>query len=150
MPLAVVISGPNLNRLGRREPAVYGTTTLAEIEEMVRTRAAELGWTIATFQSNHEGAIIDRIHAAEDEGAAGLVINAGALTHYSHAVADALRAVAVPAVEVHLSDIESREPWRRVSVTRDACVGFVAGLGPQGYVAALELLAARQPTEDTE
>ena len=150
MPLAVVISGPSLNRLGRREPEVYGTTTLAEIEAMVTARAAELGWTVATFQSNHEGAIIDRIHAAEDEGAAGLVVNGGALTHYSYALGDALRSVRVPAVEVHLTDIENREEWRKLSVTRDACVGFFAGLGPQGYIAALELLVARHSTKEKQ
>lgn len=155
MPVAVLINGPNLNRLGRRQPEIYGATTLAEIEALVTARAAELGWTVVAFQSNHEGAIIDRIHAAEDEGAAGLIINPGALTHYSHAVADALRGVAVPAVEVHLSDIESREEWRRQSVTRDACVGFFAGQGPRGYTAALELLAERAaapaqlPAEET-
>lgn len=141
MPTALIINGPNLNRLGTREPEVYGTATLADIEAVVAARARELGWDVESFQSNHEGALIDRIHAAADAGVAGIILNAGALTHYSYALYDALRAVQVPAVEVHLSNIRSREPWRRRSVTRPACVGFFAGMGPRGYVAALELLA---------
>jgi 3-dehydroquinate dehydratase-2 len=142
-----VINGPNLNRLGRREPAVYGTTTLGQIEEMLVARGAELGWAVETYQSNHEGDLIDRVQAAADDHADGIIINPGALTHYSYALLDALRSVDVPAVEVHISNIDEREAWRRISVTSAACVGMVKGRGPQGYVEALELLASRTSGE---
>jgi 3-dehydroquinate dehydratase II len=142
-----VINGPNLNRLGRREPAVYGTTTLGQIEEMLVARGAELGWTVETYQSNHEGDLIDRVHAAADDHTDGIIINPGALTHYSYALLDALQSVDVPAVEVHISNIDEREEWRRTSVTSAACVGMIKGKGPQGYVEALELLASRTARE---
>ena len=141
MATVVLINGPNLNRLGTREPEIYGTATLPEVEELTRRHAAEMGFELETFQSNHEGALIDRVHAAADAGAAGIIINPGALAHYSYALADALRAVNVPAVEVHLSDIAVREEWRRNSVTAEACVGSFAGLGADGYLEALKLLA---------
>ena len=144
MPLAVLIHGPNLNRLGTREPEIYGTTTLAEVNALVEVRGRELGWEVESFQSNHEGALIDRIHAAADQGADGLVINPGALAHYSYALADAIRSVDIPAVEVHISDTEKREEWRRVSVTMPACRASFVGRGIEGYVAALELLAMDQ------
>jgi 3-dehydroquinate dehydratase-2 len=141
MPTCVVIHGPNLNLLGTREPEIYGRDSLAEIDALIERTAARLGWTAETFQSNHEGEIVDRIQAARN--ADGLIINPGALSHYSLAVADALRAVEVPAVEVHLSNIHAREPWRAVSVTAAACIGVVSGLGAQGYLAALHHLAHR-------
>ena len=141
MPTVVLVNGPNLNRLGTREPEIYGSQSLPEVELMVRARAQEMGFELETFQSNHEGALIDRVHAAADSGAAGIIINPGALAHYSYALADALRAVDVPAVEVHISDIQQREEWRRTSVTADACMASFVGMGPEGYVAALELLA---------
>ncbi|MHB8509651.1 MAG: type II 3-dehydroquinate dehydratase [Candidatus Dormibacteria bacterium] len=141
-PKVVVIHGPNLNLLGTREPAIYGTTTLAEINEMIQRAAGSLGWDADCFQSNHEGELIDRVQAAGAEGAAALIINGGALTHYSHALADAIRAVAVPAVEVHLSNIHARETFREHSVTGAACEGVITGLGPQGYLAAFHHLAA--------
>jgi 3-dehydroquinate dehydratase-2 len=147
MPRVVVINGPNLNRLGRREPGIYGTTTLAQIEQMVVNRGAELGWEVETYQSNHEGDLIDRIHRAADEGVDGLILNPGALTHYSYALLDALQSVELPAVEVHISNIDEREVWRRKSVTSDACVGIVKGKGPQGYVEALEILSQRVTQE---
>ena len=147
MRRVAVINGPNLNRLGRREPAVYGTMTLGQIEEMLVARGAELGWTVETYQSNHEGDLIDRVHAAADDHTDGIIINPGALTHYSYALLDALQSVDVPAVEVHISNIDEREEWRRTSVTSAACVGMVKGKGPQGYVEALELLAARTTGE---
>jgi 3-dehydroquinate dehydratase-2 len=147
MPTVVVINGPNLNRLGRREPEIYGSTTLAEVDDMVRARAKEIGWEVETFQSNHEGALIDRVHQAADAGANGIILNGGALTHYSYALADALRSVDVPAVEVHISDIFSRENWRRKSVTGDACIAVLAGLGVEGYTTALDLLAERVATD---
>ena len=142
-PTVVVINGPNLNLLGSREPAVYGTTTLLEIETMVRDHAAQVGWQVEAFQSNHEGDLIDRVQAAAERGAVGIILNGGALTHYSYALADALRAVDVPAVEVHISDIHNREPWRRQSVTGEACIAVISGHGPQGYVEALDMLVGR-------
>lgn len=143
MPTVVLINGPNLNRLGTREPEVYGTQTLGDIETLVRNRAAELGWTVKPFQSNHEGDLIDRVHQAADEAADGIIINPGALSHYSYALFDALESVTVPAVEVHISDIDRREEWRRRSVTAPACVHVFKGHGSQGYVMALELLVER-------
>jgi 3-dehydroquinate dehydratase-2 len=147
MPRVVVINGPNLNRLGRREPGIYGTTTLVEIEQMVVDRGAQLGWEVETYQSNHEGDLIDRVHRAADEGADGLILNPGALTHYSYALLDALQSVQLPAVEVHISNIDEREGWRRKSVTGEACVGIIKGKGPQGYVEALEMLSQRVTQE---
>jgi 3-dehydroquinate dehydratase-2 len=147
MPTVVVINGPNLNRLGRREPEIYGRTTLAEVDDMVRARANQIGWDVETFQSNHEGALIDRIHEAADAGADGIILNGGALTHYSYALADALRSVDILAVEVHISDIENRESWRRKSVTGDACIAVLAGLGVEGYTTALDMLAERVAAE---
>ena len=146
MPVVVLLNGPNLNRLGSREPAVYGTQTLADVEAMVSARASALGWTVATFQSNHEGALIDRVHQAADERADGIVINPGALSHYSYALYDALVSVPVPAVEVHISDIDNREDWRRRSVTAPACVGVVKGKGVKGYVLATDLLMSTWPS----
>ncbi|GAC1332912.1 MAG: type II 3-dehydroquinate dehydratase [Candidatus Dormibacteria bacterium] len=140
MTMIGILNGPNLNRLGRREPEVYGTTTLAEVVDMVRAHAAEVGWEVEDFQSNHEGALIDEIHRLADDGAVGLVLNAGALTHYSYALHDAIAAVDVPTVEVHISDITRREEWRRRSVLTDACVGFIAGHGVKGYLEAVDLL----------
>ncbi|MEA2646217.1 MAG: 3-dehydroquinate dehydratase [Chloroflexota bacterium] len=138
-----MIHGPNLNRLGTREPEIYGRTTLPELEQLVRDHGRDIGWTVETFQSNHEGDIIDRIHAAGDDGVDGLLLNAGALSHYSYAIADAIRAVDLPAVEVHISNIRTRETWRRKSVTGDACLAVLAGLGIEGYPRALDLLAER-------
>lgn len=136
----LVLHGPNLNLLGVREPEVYGTMTLEALEEQVRTWGKELDLEITTFQSNSEGQLIDEIHRARGH-CEGIVVNAGALAHYSYALADALAAVRLPVVEVHLSNIFAREPHRRQSVLAPACVGVVAGLGPTGYRAALEVLA---------
>jgi 3-dehydroquinate dehydratase-2 len=147
MRLVVVINGPNLNRLGVREPAIYGTTTLSQVDQMLVARGAELGWAVETYQSNHEGDLIDRIQAAADQDADALILNPGALTHYSYALLDALQSVDLPAVEVHISDIDKREEWRRKSVTSEACVAMIKGKGIQGYMEALELLAARAATE---
>ena len=139
----LILSGPNLNLLGSRDPAVYGTTTLAELEDSCRRWGAALGIEVEAFQSNHEGALIDRIHAAVGAVDA-IVFNPGALTHYSYALHDAIEAVPLPTVEVHLSDISRREEWRRTSVVRPACVASIAGKGVEGYREALELLAARR------
>ncbi|NNL69672.1 MAG: type II 3-dehydroquinate dehydratase [Acidimicrobiia bacterium] len=136
----LVVNGPNLNLLGTREPDVYGTATLPELDEMCVEWGAELGLTVTTFQSNHEGAIIDRIQAAAADGG-GVVINAGAFTHYSYAIYDALVAVGLPAVEVHISNIHAREEWRRRSVIQPACLAQITGEGLEGYLRALTILA---------
>ena len=133
------INGPNLNALGRRDPAIYGHATLASIEEALRQRATELGAEIATYQSNHEGALVDYIQE-QTEGAQGIIINPGALTHYGLSLRDALVDSRLPAVEVHISNIHSREPWRAHSVVAPVVVGQVMGLGWRGYLYALELL----------
>jgi 3-dehydroquinate dehydratase-2 len=139
---AIVVHGPNLNLLGEREPEVYGRTTLAEIDASLVARAAARGAAVKCFQANGEGALIDFIHA-ERRWARGIVINPGAYTHYSYALRDALAAVALPCVEVHLSDITKREEWRRISVIAPVCFAQVMGKGPAGYVAALDLLLDR-------
>lgn len=144
----VIINGPNLNRLGKRQPDVYGTTTLRDIEEMIRQRGEELRAEGAElkldfFQSNHEGEIIDRVHAAADAGA-GVIINPGAFTHTSVAIRDALAEIADGAgfVEVHLSNVHAREEFRQHSYLSAIAGGVIAGLGPVGYLAALEYFTA--------
>jgi 3-dehydroquinate dehydratase-2 len=141
--LILVLHGPNLNLLGTREPEVYGHATLADIDRQLADMAVELGVTIETFQSNHEGALIDRIHAAARQGAAGLLINPGAYTHTSIALRDALSAVAIPAVEVHLSNIHARESFRRHSRIAPVAMAQVAGFGAASYLLALRGLVAR-------
>lgn len=139
-----VLNGPNLNLLGTREPAIYGTTTLADIEARLRTVAGELGVNVSFFQSNHEGALIDAIQGLR--GAAdGAIINAGAYSHTSLAIRDAFAAVAVPYVEVHLSNIFAREPERRHSVLAASARAVVCGLGAYGYELALRGLVAGLP-----
>lgn len=135
----LVINGPNLNLLGARRPEIYGQATLGELEARCRAWAEELGIELTTFQSNHEGAIIDRLHQAIGE-VDGVVINPGALGHYSYALHDAIESTGIPTVEVHLSDVTQREPWRATSVIRPACLGAVWGKGPDGYREALEML----------
>ncbi len=135
----LLINGPNLNTLGEREPDVYGHLTLADIESRVAKRAKELGAEVRAFQSNHEGAIIDYLQQ-EAPAADGIIINAGALTHYGLSLRDALAGAGKPAIEVHISNIYGRERFRRRSVTADVCRGMVTGLGWFGYIAALEAL----------
>ncbi|MFN7434700.1 MAG: type II 3-dehydroquinate dehydratase [Betaproteobacteria bacterium] len=134
----LVINGPNLNLLGAREPGIYGTRTLAEIERDLSDVAQRHRAEVAFFQSNHEGALIDRVHAARTEGVDFIVINAGAFTHTSIALRDALAAVAIPFIEVHLSNVHAREAFRHRSYLADLAVGSVAGLGWAGYRFALE------------
>jgi 3-dehydroquinate dehydratase-2 len=135
----LILHGPNLNLLGEREPEIYGRMTLEELNEEIRRFAASRGAEVRIFQSNHEGTLIDLIHGHR-RWADGIVINPGALTHYSYALRDAIAAVGVPTVEVHLSDIHAREPFRRVSVIRDVCVAQIAGKGHRSYLEGIELL----------
>jgi 3-dehydroquinate dehydratase-2 len=138
-----ILHGPNLNRLGQREPEVYGTATLKDLEKLIRTGAKRLGVGVVFFQSNHEGALIDRIHELADEGIAGFIVNFGAYSHTSIALHDALKSVApLPAIEVHISDIKQREKFRRHSMTAGACLGLISGKGFPGYLEALGRLAA--------
>ena len=133
-----VLHGPNLNLLGTREPGVYGATTLAQIDAMLVAEGAGAGVRVETFQSNHEGALVERIHAARDAGVAFIVINPAAFTHTSVAIRDALAGVAIPFVEIHLSNVHKREPFRHHSYFSDVAVGVIAGLGPTGYRCALQ------------
>jgi len=139
--VVVVLHGPNLNLLGSREPKVYGHTTLQEIDRTLVVRGRELGLDVETFQSNHEGALIDRIQQARGQ-ARGLVINAGGLTHTSVSLRDAIAAVALPTVEVHLSNLYAREEFRHRSLLAPVCVGQIAGFGSLSYRLALDALAA--------
>jgi 3-dehydroquinate dehydratase-2 len=134
-----VMHGVNLDQLGRRDPLHYGTLTFTELERRIGVEATELGLTARFFQSNHEGEFVEHLHKLEGL-ADGLILNPGSWTHYSYAIRDALELAALPAVEVHLSDVDSREEFRRHSVLRDLCIGRVAGKGPDGYRDALELL----------
>jgi len=142
----LVLHGPNLNLLGQREPAVYGRTTLAEIDADLAAIARESGHDLTSFQSNSEGALIDRIHAAAREETAFIVINPGALTHTSVALRDALAAVAIPFIEVHLSNVHAREAFRHHSYIADLAVGVITGFGAESYrlglTAALKRLAS--------
>lgn len=138
----LVLNGPNLDRLGRRQPEIYGSTTLADVEEMIRGRAAELGLKVVCRQSNHEGELIEWVHEAADAGQA-VIINPGGLTHTSVALRDALAEVADGAgfVEVHISNVHAREPFRHHSYLSPIARGVIAGLGVYGYLAAVEYLA---------
>ena len=135
-----VINGPNLNLLGNREPGVYGSETLADIEEMLRSEAQKLNCETDFFQSNHEGALVDRLHDCRRDGTDAIVLNAGAFTHYSYAVRDAIAAVGLPCVEVHMSNIHAREEFRHHSVIAAVCSGQICGFGSMSY--RLGLLAA--------
>jgi len=139
----LVLHGPNLNLLGTREPEVYGSQTLADIDAELAALAHSRGAHLASFQSNHEGALIDRIHAARAQGITTIVINPGGLTHTSVAVRDALLAVAIPFVEVHLSNVHAREAFRHRSFLSDVAIGVITGLGAFGYRAAVEFALNR-------
>lgn len=133
----LVLHGPNLNLLGRREPQVYGSLTLADIDGRLQELASAHGASVTAFQSNHEGELVDRIQAAHADGTEFIIINAGAYTHTSVAIRDALAAVALPFLEVHISNVYRREAFRRHSYLSDLAIGVIAGLGVQGYEAAL-------------
>ena len=136
----LVINGPNLNFLGIREKQVYGTASYADLVNMIEEKGKETGNEIVVYQSNHEGAIIDRIQETYFDGTEGIVINPGAYTHYSYAIHDALASVNIPKVEVHISDITKREEFRKISVTKDACEKQIYGHGLNGYLEAIEYL----------
>ncbi|CAB3694224.1 3-dehydroquinate dehydratase 1 [Achromobacter deleyi] len=133
----LVLHGPNLNLLGTREPHIYGSLTLSQINEGLELLAGELGATLTAWQGNHEGALVDRIQAARQDGTDFIIINAAAYTHTSVAIRDALAGVAIPFIEVHLSNLYKREPFRHHSYLSDLAVGLISGLGADGYEAAL-------------
>ncbi len=136
-----VLNGPNLNRLGRREPEIYGTGTLDDIAAAMTAHAATLGLTLDIRQSNHEGHLIDWLHEAEDVGAAAVILNAGGYGHTSVALHDAVKAVVTPVIVVHLSDPATREPFRRVDLVALAATDTIKGHGPAGYILALDAAA---------
>ena len=136
-----VLNGPNLNRLGRREPELYGRATLDDIAAMLSERADALGLTLDIRQSNHEGHLIDWLHEADDAGATAVILNAGGYSHTSVALHDAMRAIAVPVVAVHLTDPAGREPFRRTDLVADAARLVIKGEGAAGYVTALDAAA---------
>jgi len=142
----LVLHGPNLNLLGTREPQTYGHTTLADINEALAKRATDAGIELDTFQSNHEGDLVDRVQAARGEGVDFIIINPAAYTHTSVALRDALAGVAIPFVEVHLSNVHRREPFRHHSYFSDQAIGVICGLGWQGYLLALEYALAQEQT----
>ena len=137
-----VLNGPNLNLLGTREPAIYGSATLAAIETAVRERAATLGLAVEFRQTNHEGVLVDWLHEARECGAKAVLLNAGAYTHTSIALLDAIKAIELPVIEVHLSDPHRRETFRHLSYVGMGAVDCVQGLGPESYLVALERAAA--------
>jgi 3-dehydroquinate dehydratase II len=134
-----VMHGVNVDQLGRRDPLLYGTLTLPELERQIERQAQELALGTRFFQTNHEGAFVEHLHGLGDAVDA-IILNPGSWTHYAWAIRDALEIAALPAIEVHLSDVEHREPWRRVSVIRELCFATVAGRGPDGYLDALAQL----------
>ncbi|PMS34578.1 3-dehydroquinate dehydratase [Trinickia symbiotica] len=147
MTKLLVLHGPNLNLLGTREPGVYGNVTLQQIDESLGRRAQQAGVEVATFQSNHEGQLVDRIHAARAENVAFIVINPAAYTHTSVAIRDALKGVDIPFVEIHLSNVHRREPFRHHSYLSDVAEGVICGLGWKGYLYALEFALDRLASE---
>ena len=136
----LVINGPNLNMLGIREPTIYGSGTYAQLLDMIRAHAERCGAEVSFFQSNHEGALVDAIQQAYFDGVEGIILNPAAYTHTSVALLDALKAVAIPTVEVHISDVAAREDFRQISYVRPACIATVTGRGCAGYLDAVDIL----------
>ncbi len=145
MKKLLVINGPNLNLLGVREPHIYGTATYADLVKLLEDAAAERGVSVSFFQSNHEGALVDALQAAMTDGTEGIIFNPAAYTHTSVAIADAVKAIGIPTVEVHISDPDVREDFRRISYVRPACVATVKGEGFPGYVHAMDILIGALP-----
>ncbi|HQG32100.1 MAG TPA: type II 3-dehydroquinate dehydratase [Deltaproteobacteria bacterium] len=143
----LLINGPNLDLLGTREKAVYGPTTLPEIEARAQEKAKALGIELFTFQSNHEGELIEKIHAARSLGIHGILINPAGYTHTSVAIRDALLGVGIPFIEIHISNVAAREPFRQKNLFSDIAVGTISGLGPYGYILGIEALHALLGTE---
>ena len=141
MATIFILNGPNLNRLGRRQPEIYGTQTLDDIAAMLSIRAEELGVAIDIRQSNHEGHLIDWLHEAEDEGAKAVILNPGGYGHTSVALRDAVSAIATPVIEVHLSDPATREPFRQIDIIADVAARVIKGQGAAGYLTALDAAA---------
>ncbi|MGG3450144.1 MULTISPECIES: type II 3-dehydroquinate dehydratase [Bacillaceae] len=144
MKKVLLMNGVNLNRLGKREPHIYGYTTLDELEERVIARGKKADIEVITFCSNFEGELVDRLHLAEDEGIDGIIFNPGAFTHYSHAIGDAVASITVPVVEVHISNIHAREAFRHHSVIAPHAAGQLCGFGLYGYEMALDYLMNRE------
>ena len=140
-PLVLVVNGPNLDKLGTRQPKIYGSTTLQQLEDTLRERSKELGLEVEFFQSNSESDVIDTVTGAPGRGAAAILINPAALTHFSHPLREALAGTGLPVVEVHISNIPAREPYRRLSLVSGVAKGVIAGLGVTGYALALEAIA---------
>ena len=144
MPSLLILNGPNLNLLGTRQPEVYGSTTLSNIERMCEDHAARIGVSLNFAQSNHEGVLIDHIHAARGVHH-GIILNAGAYTHTSVALMDAIASVELPAIELHLSNVHAREEFRHKSHIAKVCVGIICGFGAHGYLLAMDAMKARLP-----
>lgn len=140
MKRIAILHGPNLDRLGKRQPEIYGRATLKDLEKLIRTEARSLGFSVTFFQSAHEGALVDKIHALTDRGVDAFIVNFGAYSHTSIALRDALSASDRPAVEVHISDIKKREKFRHKSMTAGACINMISGQGFPGYLKALHVL----------
>ncbi len=136
----LVVNGPNLNLLGIREPNIYGIDTLGDIENWINDELSDSNIKLQWYQSNHEGKILDRLHRAMNDKKDGIIINPGAYTHYSYAIRDAISAISIPTIEVHLSDIKSRENFRQASVIQDVCLEQISGLGKNGYLEAIYAL----------
>jgi 3-dehydroquinate dehydratase-2 len=141
MKKIAILHGPNLDRLGLRQPEIYGSATLKDLEKLLRTEAKALGFQLTFFQSAHEGALVDKIHELTDRGIEAFIVNFGAYSHTSIALRDALASADLPAIEVHISDIKRREKFRRQSMTAGACIGMISGKGFPGYLEALGVLA---------
>ncbi|TYS19094.1 type II 3-dehydroquinate dehydratase [Rossellomorea vietnamensis] len=140
MDKILLLNGPNLNRLGKREPEIYGTTTLGELVGNMKKAALAAGYELTAEQSNHEGVLIDFIHMAEDSGFTGIIFNPGAFTHYSYAIRDAIAGIDVPVIEVHISNVHKRETFRHKSVLAEVTAGQIVGMGLLGYELALQAL----------